>query len=97
MKPICVIYFPTEYSSMGGMISNWIYEYMAFLNGEPMEQYEFGAAERFKDYCWFCFYKDSINEPEFKVFHEKDFTEIQYQELKQLVEDSLKQQPCNTN
>ena len=97
MKPICVIYFPTEYSSMGGMISNWIYEYMAFLNGEPMEQYEFGAAERFKDYCWFCFYKDGITEPEFKVFYSKDFTEIQYAELKQLVEDSLKQQPCNTN
>jgi hypothetical protein len=28
----------------------------------------------------------------FQVFYEKDFTEIQYEELKQLITDSIKQQ-----
>jgi hypothetical protein len=26
---------------------------------------------------------------EFKVFHEKDFTEIQYEELKKIIEDGI--------
>lgn len=35
-------------------------------------------------------YPHSKDEPEFKVFYEKDFDEVKYEELKQIVIDRLK-------
>lgn len=87
-KPICVIYFPYTFVG-GGTKTEWIYEYMRFLNGDVDKNDRYVNSDQFKDYHWFCFYKSDIDEPEFKVFHEKDFTEIQFEELKKLVIESL--------
>lgn len=90
-KPICVIYFPDYYSV--GRNMDWIYEFMSNLNGQPVDgQCGFEPLDKFTDYHWFCFYKPGIDEPEFKVFYEKDFTETQFQELKNLVLKSISEQ-----
>jgi len=91
-KPIVVIYFPDRFVS-ASHDRNWIYEYMRALNGESDTEAKWSLKKEYcENYFWFCFYKDDINEPEFKVFYEKDFTEIKYQELKQLVLDSIKKE-----
>jgi hypothetical protein len=87
-KPICVIYFPDLFVNGSGD-RNWIYQYMRFLNGEQDDGSNWKHSDHFTEYYWFCFYKQGIEEPEFKVFHEKDFTEIQFEELKKLVTESL--------
>lgn len=50
--------------------------------------------ERMPDYHVFVIPNYYIGEPidqmEFNVFYEKDFTEIQYAELRKLIEDSIK-------
>jgi hypothetical protein len=89
-KPICVIYLPSENElsiSAGGKIL-YPSDLMNILNGWG-DGYE--VDKKLDEYIWFSFWKPDITTPEFKVFYSKDFTEIQYQELKQLVEDSLKQ------
>lgn len=80
-KPICLLYFPENF--VGGHDSNWIYKFMRSLNGETDGEWK--PNERTQDYIWFCFYKDNITEPELQVFHEKDWTDIQQQELKELI------------
>jgi hypothetical protein len=90
-KPIAIIYFPDNFTVAGGR-QNWIYEYMAYLNGEERGDNKIQWGERkdyWKDYYWFCFYDYDITKPEIKVFYEKDFTEIQYNELKELITQSL--------
>jgi len=42
-----------------------------------------------KEYYWLVFEKEEITEPELHVFYEKDFTDIKFEELKQLVFDSI--------
>ena len=44
---------------------------------------------KMKDYHHIV-YPHSKDEPEFKVFYEKDFDEVKYEELKQIVIDRLK-------
>lgn len=89
-KPICVIYFPENLAKSDS--NEWIFDYMRFLNGEKNinSKNKFEYSDYFTQYYWFCFHKEGINEPEFKVFYEKDFTEIQYKELKEIIENSLK-------
>jgi len=92
-KPIAIIYFPDGFISER-LNHSWIYDYMSFLNGEDRDDAKVKWGNNkgyFSQHYWFCFYKMDIAEPEFKVFHEKDFTEIQYEELKQLITESLKQ------
>ena len=86
-KPICIIYFPETYCSIPNN-REWIYEYMSYLNGDRNNKFSWMKHD-FYDYHWFCFYKDDISEPEFKVFYEKDFTEIKFEELKQIVNNSI--------
>lgn len=95
-KPIAIIYFP---DNMGSPEKNWIYQYMAFLNGEKTEHgISFGEKKDYwKDYYWFCFYDYDIDKPEIKVFYEKDFTDIQYNELKKLITQSLNEIKENAN
>lgn len=89
-KPICVIYLPSELSlSAGGKIIT-PNDLMSILNGWDDEVLQ-DRKHFWSDYLWFSFYKHEIDAPEFKVFHEKDFTEIQYEELKKLVLDSINQ------
>jgi hypothetical protein len=96
-KPICVIYIPESFSIGMRNCSSAANELMTALNGWGDEIDKSLRDKKLDEYIWFSFVKPDISTPEFKVFYEKDFTEIQYQELKQLIEDSLKQQPCNTN
>lgn len=86
-KPICVIYFPDNFYDERDR--SWIYDYMWFLNGEKSKGRK-TPSQYFTQYYWFCFHKEGITEPEFKVFHEKDFTEIQFEELKKMVLDAIK-------
>jgi hypothetical protein len=92
-KPICVIYFPFNYRD-GISNESWIYDYARFLNG--ISDSKFQQNDYFKDYYWFCFYKYEIEEPEFKVFYEKDFNEIKYEELKKLIIENLCQKNYKT-
>lgn len=41
------------------------------------------------DYYWFCVPDHEAKRVELKVFHEKDFTEVQYQELKTIIEQAV--------
>jgi len=92
-RPICVIYIPDNLSLGRGGISSTANEIMRVLNGWDDEINESLRDKKLDEYIWFSFRKPDITTPEFKVFYSKDFTEIQYQELKKLVMDSLKQQP----
>jgi len=88
-KPICIIYFPDLFDVNNNR--NWIYDYMRALNGEENKDSKtnYKLSHDYSDYHWFCFYKDEITEPEFKVFYEKDFTQIKFDELKQIVSNSI--------
>jgi hypothetical protein len=84
-KPICVIYLPPHFSM--GYELDAAMELMIALNngfGQPSDSTRH-YTDYWKDYYWFCFTKYDIEAPEFKVFHCKDFTEIQFQELRDLI------------
>jgi len=94
-KPIAVIYLP-EYFHIGGMNGHdsASMELMKILNGNfGMESSDSNISypDYWNQYYWFCFPKFNIDVPEFKVFHEKDFTEAQFYELKEMVEIGMKQ------
>lgn len=89
IKPIVIIYLPENFSINSNELSAPT-ELMRILNGnfgesDPKIKYN----DYWKDYLWFCFYDHEVNSPQFKVFYPKDFTEIQYEELKKLIENSL--------
>lgn len=87
-KPICVIYLPENYD-LGSGADNAAIAMMEALNGLSDGKHK--ATDYWKEYYWFCFPKAEITEPEFQVFYEKDFTEIQFKELEKLITDSLNQ------
>lgn len=89
VKPIAVMYIP--YSDFWGP-NMQVSDMMILLNGWDDNK---SLGERFEDYLWFVFVKPSIEAPELQVFHPKDFTEIQHQELKKLVTSYIESQ--NTN
>lgn len=82
-KPIAVLYLPENIffdqnesvASMMATLNAWGDE------GKP--------APGLEGYLWFVFKKRDLETPELQVFHPKDFTEIQFQELKQLVINNL--------
>ncbi len=82
-KPICVIYFNPD-SIIGGSDRR--------LSLRDMQE---SMSNKLKDYHVLCIpdYRNETN-PDFgiielKVFHEKDFTEIKYKELKELIMAAL--------
>jgi len=85
-KPIVVIYLPEGWS-FGNMDRDGATEMMKALNGGfgNTEDNRMHYSDYWKDYYWFCFTKYDIDAPEFKVFHPKDFTEIQFNELKDMI------------
>jgi hypothetical protein len=92
VKPIVVIYIPENFDIGGRMdAANRL---MSVLNNdfgrEPTDR-KYQSNNYWKDYLWFVFYDYEVSTPQFKVFFPKDFTEIQYGELKKLIEDSLQQ------
>jgi hypothetical protein len=87
-KPICVIYLPADFVISGKEKSAPL-ELMSALNGYD-EKDGNKPNNYWKQYYWFCFYKEGIHEPEFKVYFEKDFTELKFAQLKKIVTDSIK-------
>lgn len=85
IKPIAVVYIPRYALEFGMGIANPS-EIAAGFNGEE-SKFTFNR-ELYKDYLWFCFPTD--NEFKIEVFHPKDFTEIQYNELKELITNEIK-------
>lgn len=82
-KPICVIYISTQLEFGGGKMISW--------NDCRMIQ-ETNEKEK-PDYYWFVVLNDDQEKTiDFKVFYEKDFTEIQYAELKKIIEDAIEKQ-----
>lgn len=80
-KPICWIKFNAERSfDVGGRTANLSELFDIFGNMMP-------------DYHVLCSFADSLNGIfEVECFHEKDFTEIQYQELKSMIEEAINNQ-----
>lgn len=89
IKPICVIYFPKYFSMSRSDLILDPFELMKELNGWGREGILYPDEDRFGGYQYWCFHKEEITAPEFKVFHPKDFTEADYEELKQLVMSKL--------
>lgn len=76
-KPICIIKYQDE---------------LSFRNGEIASIAEVNDlfVDKFNDYHVFCFPQNSMDDIfAFQVFHEKDFSEIQYQELRDLISAEL--------
>lgn len=77
-KPICIIKYNTE-----RLVSGRTKE-------KQMEDVNKLFEDRFTDYLTFAF-PDYIDELfSFEVFHPKDFTVIQYQELKSMIKEAIK-------
>lgn len=92
-KPIVVMYIPNNYQGSG-----WEPDIlMRLLNGNfgdvQTDDEKYKLTDYWTDYYWLCFYSWEIEVPELKVFYEKDFTPIKFEELKQFIEDSLKNKP----
>jgi len=75
-KPICVIFYNKDFDK-----SQQTYREIADFLDNKMPDY----------HVFFLPKHDNEETLEFKVFHEKDFTEIQYQELRQLVENAIEE------
>lgn len=82
-KPIAVLYIPTE-TTFGYELS--AIDLMQMFNGHDENR---KVNEAFYDYLWFVFVDTELNAPKIQVFHEKDFTDIQYDELMQLIETEM--------
>jgi hypothetical protein len=94
IKPIVVIYLPNDFY-LGGS-RNAPMELMKALNanfGEDVLDYKIKYSDYWKDYYWFSFYDREIETPRFEVFYSKDFTEIQYAELKKIIENAIQKNP----
>lgn len=82
-KPIVVLYLPnSEY--FGPTISPW--ELMAQFNGHDDR---IKMAQGFYDYLWFVFVDHELSAPSIQVFHEKDYTKEQYDDLKKMLEEGI--------
>lgn len=94
VKSIAVLYLPKEYTEHYGNKRNiGPGEYMAALNGGYGDKSDnrIQHTDYWKDYYWLVFVDYEIERPELKVFHPKDFTDIQYKELEAMVLKSLEE------
>jgi hypothetical protein len=73
-KPICTISIPHQHP----------------LTWEHCRSLQDDLDKTRPDYHWFPLLDSTIDRIEFKVFYEKDFTEIQYEELKAFIEEKIK-------
>lgn len=78
-KPICVVYIPFE-SGPNDTLITW----------SKCSEITSDFDNRKPDYHWFFIPSLTHEIMEFKVFYEKDFTPIKYEELKELIQQSLK-------
>lgn len=82
-KPIVVLYIPA--SDYFGPETSPI-ELMSAFNGNDSR---ISMAPMFYDYLWFVFVNGELVVPELKVFHEKDYTKTQYDDLRKMLEDGI--------
>jgi len=84
-KPICVVKVDHQITEVG--------------DGRKMYEMQRNLEERMFDYHVFVIPFDSNGSDtiQFQVFHEKDFTEIQYQELKGLILSTIGEKKVDTN
>jgi len=78
-KPICVVYLPENINIGRAERPNWS------VCRELMDKW----SEEKPDYYWFVLPDLDAQKIEFKVFYEKDFTEIQYEKLKILINNQI--------
>lgn len=77
-KPIAVIRIPED----AFRVERWTWK-----DCDGIQRH---LTENKPDYHWFVLLTSEHKEMVFEVFHEKDFTEIQYDELKKMIEEKLK-------
>ncbi len=87
IKPIVVIYLPRNFVVDGNGDDAPMELMRALNNNFGIKDEDTGRKypDYWTQYYWFCFTKSGIDAPEFEVFHAKDFTEIQFQKLKDKV------------
>jgi len=92
VKPIVVIYLPENFN-IGNNSGSAATELMTILNNNYgwEKESKYAVNNYWKDYLWFVFNDYELSIPRFEVFYPKDFTEIQFNELKDLVENKLKE------
>lgn len=83
-KPIAVIYLPSDVRADGEKIT-W----------KDCANTQKKLDEDKPDYYWFVLLKNDTSDVEFKVFYEKEFTEIQYAELKNIIEQAIANNKTN--
>ena len=76
-KPICVIYINPD--SLSGNKNFW----------ETSRDYTKNLDETKPDYHWFVFPDYDAQKIEVNVFHQKDFTEVNYEELKSIINNKI--------
>lgn len=92
-KPIAILYIPDSDSGLGLSSQRQAMDFMESLNdgyGDPNPSGRLRTNGFWKDYYWFVFVDCDIRTPKLKVFYEKDFTKIQFNELKDLVLNHIK-------
>ena len=89
-KPIVVMYLPENDAYSAQCDADKIMRVVNGNFGEPPGDKDIIAPEYWLDYYWFVFPKRDIEVPELQVFYEKDFTPINFEELKKFIEDTLK-------
>jgi hypothetical protein len=77
IKPIAVLYVPD---------SVWVNDVQTSA-GDVTRSFSIA----YPDYYWFVWPDSETQTPYLQVFHEKDFTPIQYEELLKLVEQKLEE------
>jgi hypothetical protein len=85
IQPICIMYVPKDFCFGGSDLLFQPVEFMTHFNGWRNENQNISIG----GYLWFSFFKEGISEPQFQVFFDKDFTAIQYNELKEIVMKGL--------
>lgn len=76
-KPIALLQLPLTLGN--GKMTEW----------RDCREIQETMESKMPDYYWLVIPNHTIETIDFKVYFEKDFTEIQYEELKQLIEKSL--------
>lgn len=83
-KPIVVLYIPSiDY--FGQELTP--VDLMAAFNGHHRN---ITMPDAFNGYLWWVFVDQELRTPNLRVFHEKDYTEMQYDELRSMLEEGMK-------
>lgn len=82
-KTIAVLYIPSD-QVFGPDLSSG--QLMAIFNGLDDR---ITMPQGFCDYLWFVFVNSELATPEIKLYHEKHYTDSQYDELYKMLKDGI--------